>query len=67
MSSLTLAEAASVLDPPMPRRELARALREVSPCGAVYGKRGRRARTYRLADIFRAHAAWVHNRSVVGG
>lgn len=63
---LTLTEAASVLDPPMPRRELARRLKSISSCGAVYGRRGRRARTYPVAEIMRAHAAWVRSRSGIG-
>lgn len=59
MSSLTLTEAASVLDPPMPRRELARRMRHVASVGSVYGRKGRRAAVYPLTEIYRAHAAWV--------
>lgn len=62
MTALTLAEAVQALHPPMPRRELARRLKEVSPCGSVYGRRGRRARTYPATEIMRAHAQWVRER-----
>lgn len=66
MRPLTLAEAAEALDPPIPRRELARRLRDVAPAGTVYGKRGRRPKTYWLAEIMRAHAGWV-NEQLLGG
>jgi hypothetical protein len=59
---LTLTEAASVLDPPMPRRELARRLKHVAPRSTVYGRKGRRAAEYPVEEIFRAHAAWVSER-----
>jgi hypothetical protein len=59
LTGLTLTEAASVLDPPMPRRELARRMRGVCPVGSTYGRRGRRAAAYPVAEIMRAHAAWV--------
>ena len=59
MTVLTLTEAASVLDPPMPRRELARRLKHVPPRSTVYGRRGRRAAEYPVDEILRAHAEWV--------
>lgn len=59
MRPLTLSEAAEALDPPIPRRELARRLKEIPPLGSVYGRRGRRAATYPAAAIMRAHAEWV--------
>jgi hypothetical protein len=57
---LTLAEAVQVLDPPMPRRELARRLKDVAPCGSTYGRRGRRAAVYPIDAIMRVHAAWTN-------
>jgi hypothetical protein len=62
VSALTLTEAAEVLDPPMPRRELARRLKQVPPAGSVYGKRGRRAALYPAREIMRVHAEWVRER-----
>lgn len=62
MRALTLTEAAGALDPPMPRRELARRLADVAPLGSVYGRRGRRARTYPAEAIMRAHADWMNDR-----
>ena len=63
MGAMTLADAAAAMQPPIPRRELARRLREVAPVGSVYGRRGRRAALYPLAEILRAHAEWVRSRS----
>lgn len=57
--AMTVTEAAKAMTPPMPRRELARRLAEVPPVGSAYGRRGRRARTYPVAAILRAHADWV--------
>ena len=51
------------MDPPMPRRELARRLAKVAPTGTAYGRRGRRAKTYPVAAILRAHADWVRERN----
>lgn len=61
---MTLTEAAEALDPPIPRRELARRLKDVASIGSVYGRRGRRAALYPIAAIMRAHADWVRG---VGG
>lgn len=60
--ALTISEAAAAMTPTMPRRELARRLRDVAPVGIVYGRAGRRARTYPVAEILRAHADWVRER-----
>lgn len=59
MPGLTITDAADAMTPPMPRRELARRLRDVKPIGRAWGRKGRRAATYDPADILRAHAAWV--------
>lgn len=59
----TLTEAVEHLDPPMPRRELARALRGITSSGMVYGRLGRRARAYPITEIMRAHARWVAERA----
>lgn len=56
---MTLADAAVAMRPPIPRRELARRLKDVAPVGTRYGGRGRRAKLYPVAEIMRAHAAWV--------
>jgi hypothetical protein len=59
---LTVAEGAAAMQPPMPIRELSRRLKGVAPIGSTFGRRGRRARTYPVADIMRAHADWVRER-----
>lgn len=65
---MTLTEAAAALDPPIPRRELARRLRGVATVGSLYGRRGRRAALYPVDAIMRAHAEWVlSRRQGVGG
>ena len=66
MTAWTLTEAAETLDPPMPRRELARRLKGVAPVGATYARRGRRASTYPVSAIMRAHAEWVREKGVTG-
>jgi hypothetical protein len=58
---MSISAAAGALDPPMPRRELARRLRDVASCGTQYGPRGRRAALYPVDTIMRAHAAWVRD------
>lgn len=63
MSGLTLADAAEAMRPPIPRRELARRLRDVAPAGTQYGRRGRRARLYPIDAIMLAHASWVRERT----
>lgn len=56
---MTISDAAQAMDPPIPRRELARRLKEVATVGTEYGRRGRRAALYPVDAIMRAHAAWV--------
>jgi hypothetical protein len=60
---MTLQDAAAAMDPPIPRRELARRLKHVAAVGAQYGRRGRRAALYPVTEIMRAHAEWVRERS----
>ena len=48
--------------PPIPRRELARRLKDVAAVGAKYGRRGRRAATYPVDAIMHAHAEWVREK-----
>jgi hypothetical protein len=60
---MTVEEAAQAMVPPIPRRELARRLKDVPPIGAVWGRKGRRPKTYPVDAIFKAHAAWVHDRT----
>lgn len=62
MNGLTLSDAAAVLQPPIPRRELARRMRDVADCGSAYGRRGRRAALYPVTALMRAHAEWVRER-----
>lgn len=50
------------MSPPIPRRELARRLKSVPPVAAQYGRRGRRAALFPVAEIMRAHAAWMRER-----
>lgn len=59
----TITEAVGQLDPPIPRRELARRLKDVQPTGRVYGRKGRRAAAYPIAAVFLAHAEWVRERA----
>lgn len=63
VSSMTISDAAGAMDPPMPRRELARRLKDVAPVGTQHGRRGARARLYPITEIMLAHAAWVRDRS----
>jgi hypothetical protein len=65
VNGLTLAEAAAAMSPPIPRRELARRLKGVAPIGSTYGRRGRRAATYPVDEIMKAHAGWVREREMV--
>jgi hypothetical protein len=50
-----------VLDPPIPRRELARRLKDVAPCGSEFGRKGRRPKLYPVKEIMLAHADWVRS------
>lgn len=65
--AMTLADAARAMTPPIPRRELARRLAGVPPVGTVYGRRGRRAKTFPVAEIFKAHAGWLRERTGAQG
>lgn len=60
---MTITDAAQAMDPPIPRRELARRLKGVTTVGTEYGRRGRRAALYPIDAIMRAHAEWVRSRS----
>ncbi len=62
MSTMTLGDAAVAMRPPIPRRELARRMKDVPPSGAQYGRRGRRAALYPIDAIMEAHASWVRER-----
>lgn len=66
MSGLTITDGAKAMTPPMPRRELARRLKDAAPVGTQYGRRGARARLYAVADIMKAHAEWMRGRTAVG-
>jgi hypothetical protein len=59
---MTITDAAQAMIPPIPRRELARRLRDVPAVGTEYGRRGRRAALYPVDAIMRAHAEWVRER-----
>ena len=59
---MTITDGARAMQPPMPRRELARRLKDAAPTGTQYGRRGARAKLYSVADIMRAHAEWVRER-----
>lgn len=59
---MTITDAAQAMRPPIPRRELARRLRDVATVGTEYGRRGRRAALYPVDAIMRAHAEWVRDR-----
>lgn len=61
---VTIGTALKVLDPPMPRRSLARMLSKLESVGVVCPpKGGTLARTYRWSDVARAHAEWVRRKS----
>lgn len=63
-AAMTLTEAAAVLSPPIPRRELARRMEGVAPTGTRYGHGpGRRPATFPVAEILRVHAAWVRENA----
>jgi hypothetical protein len=64
VSGMTITDAAQAMSPPIPRRELARRLRDVAAVGTEYGRRGRRAALYPVDAIMRAHAEWVRERSI---
>lgn len=59
---MTISDAVEALDPPIPRRELARRLKGIAPVGTQHGRRGRRAKLYPVAAIMVAHAEWVRSK-----
>jgi hypothetical protein len=63
VAGMTVTEAAAAMSPPIPRRELARRLKDVAPVGTQYGRKGRRAVLYPVDEILQAHARWVRDRS----
>lgn len=62
---LTITEGAAAMTPPMPRRELARRLKGVTPLGETWGRKGRRSAIYPVGAILQAHAAWLRERTAV--
>lgn len=64
---VTIGTALLALDPPIPRRTLARLLARLESAGVVAIEHGGPpAKTYRWSDVARAHAAWVTRKSKVG-
>ncbi len=55
----TIDEAVAALDPPIPRRTLAEAMRGVEPLRRRWGGRGRRPAVYPVAALMQAHADWL--------
>ena len=63
-AQITIGEALAHLDPPIPRRTLARLLAGLTPVGqARPAHGGPPARTYLFSDVVRAHADWVRRKS----
>jgi hypothetical protein len=62
MAGMTITEGAAAMSPPMPRRELARRLKDVAPSGTQYGRRGRRATLFPVDEILKAHADWMRKQ-----
>lgn len=61
---ITIGEALDHLDPPIPRRTLARLLTRLEPVGlARIDHGGPAARTYRYSEVVRAHAEWARRKS----
>lgn len=61
---VTIGTALRSLDPPIPRRTLARILTQLEPAGLEQPlKGGTLAKTYRWSDVARAHAAWMKRKS----
>lgn len=62
--AVTIGEALAHLDPPIPRRTLARLLARLAPVGTVPIQHGGPpAKTYRYSEVARAHAAWARRKS----
>lgn len=62
--AVTIGQALDHLDPPIPRRTLARILAKLTPVGrAALEHGGPAARTYRYSDVLRAHADWARRKS----
>lgn len=63
---VTIGQALAYLDPPIPRRTLARLLSQLEPVGtAVIKHGGPPAKTYKLSDVAHAHADWSKRKSQV--
>lgn len=61
---ITIGEALDHLDPPIPRRTLARLLSRLESVGTAHIEHGGPpARTYRYSDVVRAHADWARRKS----
>jgi hypothetical protein len=59
----TIGDALAFLDPPIPRRTLARLLKQLPPIGLVPSRRGGPlVHTYRPEDVMRVHAHWVRRK-----
>jgi hypothetical protein len=63
--TLTLTEAATLLDPPMTKRQLRRAITQagLQPSGSRYtGRAGRPELRYDATALLRIHATWANTR-----
>lgn len=56
----TIDEAVEQLDPPIPRRTLARLMADVRPLRHRWTARGRRPAVYPVEALMTAHADWVN-------
>ena len=62
-AAMSISDAVAVLQPAMPRRELARRLADVAPVDVQYGSRGRRPARFPLATIMRIHRQWCDEKA----
>ena len=61
---VTIGTALTELDPPIPRRSLARLLAGLEPAGLVPVEHGGpAAKAYRWSEVLRAHADWCGRKS----
>lgn len=61
--AITIGEAQRLLDPPMPRRSLARMLAGLKSVGTVPVEHGGpAAKTYLWSEISKAHVRWVERK-----
>lgn len=61
---VTIGTALAELDPPIPRRSLARLLAGLEPVGLEpLAKGGPPAKVYRWSEVARAHSDWVRRKS----